>query len=141
MNGAFHVSTNVIQFIAASVAKAELGTLFHNCQTGIIFCSILEDMGQAQPKKPVHCNNVTADGIANSTAKWQGSCLMEMYFFELVTSGRKRFTHFTGIQDRRILQIIKASTTQACIMQLFAHGICMSLLIQVFSPGRNRPVL
>jgi hypothetical protein len=49
INGTFHVSTNVIQFVVASVA---LGTLFHNCQTSIIFCSILEDMGHAQPKKP-----------------------------------------------------------------------------------------
>jgi hypothetical protein len=43
--GAFHVSTNVIRFVVASTAKAEMGALFHNCQTGIIFCSILEDVG------------------------------------------------------------------------------------------------
>ncbi len=69
--GAFHVSMNVIHFVVASTAKAELGALFHNCQTGIIFCSILGDMGHVQPKTPVHCNNVTAVGIANSTVKRQ----------------------------------------------------------------------
>ncbi len=37
INGAFHVSTNVIRFVVASAAEAELGALFHNCQTGIIF--------------------------------------------------------------------------------------------------------
>jgi hypothetical protein len=31
INGAFHMSTNVIRLIVASVAKAELGALFHNC--------------------------------------------------------------------------------------------------------------
>ncbi len=31
INGAFHVSTNVIRFIVASAAEAELGALFHNC--------------------------------------------------------------------------------------------------------------
>ncbi len=36
INGAFHVSTNVIRFVVASAAEAELGALFHNCQTGII---------------------------------------------------------------------------------------------------------
>jgi hypothetical protein len=69
INGAFHVSTNIIRFVVDSAAEAELGALFHNCQTGIIFWSILEDMGHKQPKTPVHCNNVTAVGIANSTIK------------------------------------------------------------------------
>jgi hypothetical protein len=37
INGAFHVSTNVIRFVVASAVEAELGALLHNCQTGIIF--------------------------------------------------------------------------------------------------------
>ncbi len=37
INGTFHVSMNVIRFVDASAAEAELGALFHNCQTGIIF--------------------------------------------------------------------------------------------------------
>jgi hypothetical protein len=36
-NGAFHVSTTILRFIVASTAEAELGALYHNCQTGIIF--------------------------------------------------------------------------------------------------------
>jgi hypothetical protein len=36
INGAFHVSTNVIRFVA-SAAEAKLGFLFHNCQTGVHF--------------------------------------------------------------------------------------------------------
>jgi hypothetical protein len=31
INGAFHVSTNILRFIVASAAKAELGALYHNC--------------------------------------------------------------------------------------------------------------
>ena len=81
INGAFHVSTNAIRFVVASAAEAELGALFHNCQTGIIFRSILEDMGHPQPKTPVHCDNATAVGIANSTVKRQRSRSMEMRFF------------------------------------------------------------
>jgi hypothetical protein len=81
INGAFHVSTNVIRFVVASAAEAELGALFHNCQTGIIFRSILTDMGHIQPKTPVHCNNATAVGIANNTIKRQRSRSMEMRFF------------------------------------------------------------
>jgi hypothetical protein len=37
LNGAFHVSTTILKFVVASAAKAELGALYHNCQTGIIF--------------------------------------------------------------------------------------------------------
>ncbi len=37
LNGAFHVSTRVLRFVVASNTKAELGTLYHNCQTRIIF--------------------------------------------------------------------------------------------------------
>jgi hypothetical protein len=37
LNGAFHVSTTILRFVVASAAKAELGALYHNCQTGIIF--------------------------------------------------------------------------------------------------------
>ncbi len=81
LNGEFHVSTNVIRFIVASAAEAELGALLHNCQTGIIFCSILKDMGHVQPQTPVHCDNATAVGIANGTVKQQRSRLMEMRFF------------------------------------------------------------
>jgi hypothetical protein len=50
INGAFHISTNVICFGVASMAKAELGALYHNCQISIIFCSILKDMGHIQSK-------------------------------------------------------------------------------------------
>jgi hypothetical protein len=31
INSAFHVSMNVIRFVVASAAEAELGALFHNC--------------------------------------------------------------------------------------------------------------
>jgi hypothetical protein len=71
INGAFHVSTNVICFVVASAAEAELVALFHNCQAGIIFGKILEDLGHVQPKTPVHCDNATAVGIANDTVKRQ----------------------------------------------------------------------
>ena len=81
LNRVFHVSTNVIHFVVASATKAQLGALFCNCQTGIISQSILKDIGHVQTKTPVHCNNVTAVGIANSTVKRQRLQSMEMQFF------------------------------------------------------------
>ena len=81
LNGAFHVSTTILRFVAASAAEAELGALYHNCQTGIVFRLTLTDMGHVQPQTPVHCDNATAVGIANNTIKRRRSRLMEMQFF------------------------------------------------------------
>jgi hypothetical protein len=81
VNGAFYVNATILKFAVASAAEAELGTLFHNCQDGIIFWQTLADMGHPQPKTPVHRNNATAVGIANNTVKRQQSRSMEMRFF------------------------------------------------------------
>ncbi len=81
LNGAFYVSMNIMRFVVASVAEAELGALYRNCKKGIIYWEIFKDMGHPQSKIPVHCNNATAVGIANNTVKWQHSCSMEMHFF------------------------------------------------------------
>ncbi len=81
VNGAFHVNLLILCFVVASAAEAKLGALFHNCQTGIIFQSILEHLGHPQPKAPVYCNNAMAVGIANSSVKHQHLRLMEMRFF------------------------------------------------------------
>ena len=81
LNGAFHVSANIMRFVVASAAEAELGALYHNCQTAIVFRDILQDMGHPQTKTPVHCDNATAVGIANNTVKRQRSRSMEMRFF------------------------------------------------------------
>jgi hypothetical protein len=81
LNGSFHVSSTILQFVVASAAEAKLGALYHYCQMGIIFRPTLKEMGHPQPKTPVHCNNATAVGIANNSIKRQRSCSMEMRFF------------------------------------------------------------
>jgi hypothetical protein len=89
LNGAFYVNTTILRFVVASVAEAELGALFHNCQDGIIFWQTLTNLEHPQPKTPVHCNNATAVGIANNTVKRQRSRAMEMRFFGLGTRCHK----------------------------------------------------
>jgi len=37
LNGAFYTTSSIMRFVVASAAEAELGSLFHNCQTGMIF--------------------------------------------------------------------------------------------------------
>jgi hypothetical protein len=69
LNSAFFRLCAILRFVVASAAEAELGTLFLNCKEGMIFCMTLKELGHPQPKTPVHCNNATAVGIANSTVK------------------------------------------------------------------------
>jgi hypothetical protein len=81
LNGAFYTTSSIMRFVVASAAEAELGSLFHNCQAGMIFRQTLKDLGHPQPKTPVHCDNATAVGIASNTVKRQRSRSMEMRFF------------------------------------------------------------
>ena len=80
LNGAFHVNTQIMKFIVASAAEAELGALFRNCQDGIMFWTTLHNLGHPQPRTPVHCDNTTAVGIASNTVKRQWARAMEMRF-------------------------------------------------------------
>jgi hypothetical protein len=50
LNGAFHVNTQIMKFVVASAAEAELGALFQNCQDGIMFWSTLHNLGHPQPR-------------------------------------------------------------------------------------------
>jgi len=80
LNGAFHVNTQIMKFVVASAAEAELGALFRNCQDGIMFRTTLNNLGHPQPRTPVHCDNATAVGIASNTVKRQRARAMEMRF-------------------------------------------------------------
>jgi hypothetical protein len=81
LNGVFFTLCAILRFVVSSAVEAELGALFLNCKEGMIFRLTLEELGHPQPKPPVHCDNATAVGIANSTVKRQRSCSMEMRYF------------------------------------------------------------
>eukprot|EP00804_Cyclotella_cryptica_P028183 CCRYP_011053-RC/>CCRYP_011053-RC protein AED:0.33 eAED:0.33 QI:0/0/0/1/0/0/2/0/415 len=81
LNGAIHVISTILKFVAASAAEAELGALFVNAKEGRIIWLILQELGHPQPPTPIHCDNSTAAGIANNTKKRQCSRSMEMRYF------------------------------------------------------------
>jgi hypothetical protein len=115
-----------MQFVLASAAKAKIGALYYNCQTGIIFCNILNDMGHPQPKTPVHCDNATAVDIANNTVKRQRSRSMEMRFFWVSDKVALRgCILLVSTPDKKILLIIRASITLGHIMLQYICGISM----------------
>eukprot|EP00956_Cyclotella_meneghiniana_P026598 scaffold57892_cov40-Cyclotella_meneghiniana.AAC.1 len=92
LNGAIHVISTILKFVAASAAEAELGALFVNAKEGCIIRLILHELGHPQPPTPIHCDNSTAAGIANNTVKRQRSRSMEMrYFWVADQVERKQF--------------------------------------------------
>ena len=122
LNGAFYVSTTFLQFVVASAAEAELGALYHSCQTGIIFQLTLTDMGHPKPNTPVHCDNATAVGIANTTITRQHSRSMEMRFFWVGNKIAQEMYDLQCTQGKKTLPITKASTTSGHTMQRCARS-------------------
>ncbi|KAL7483088.1 hypothetical protein ACHAW6_013638 [Cyclotella cf. meneghiniana] len=93
LNGAIHVVSTILKFVAASAAEAELGALFVNAKEGRILRLILHELGHPQPTTPIHCDNSTATGIANNTVKRQRSRSMEMRYFWIADQvARKQFS-------------------------------------------------
>ena len=81
----------ILIFVVASAAEAELAALFLNAKEGKIIRLILEELGHTQPATPMHCENQTATGIANSTVKQQRSRSMEMKFLFIADQVSCRF--------------------------------------------------
>ena len=62
---------SICKFVVTLAAEAKLSALFYSIQEGTILQLALEELGYPQPPTPVHCNNITAVGIANNTVKKQ----------------------------------------------------------------------
>jgi hypothetical protein len=129
----FHVSLTTLQFVIASAAEAELGALYHNCQTGIIFRLALKEMGHKQPKTPLHYDNAMAVGIANDYIKRQRLHSMEMHFLGLGIKLHKICITSAGTSDKRIWQITRANITWGPTMSMSDHGIYTWRILQDFS--------
>ena len=101
LNGAIYTLCTVLKFIASSAAEAELGALFFNIKEGRVLRLTLAEMGHPQPPTPIHCDNATAVGIANETAKKHRSCPMEMIYFyscEQVRRGNFNVQYHPGLE-------------------------------------------
>ena len=67
INGPIQIHASICKFVVTSAAEAKLGALFYNIQEGTILQLALKELGHLQPPTPVHCDNITAVGIANDT--------------------------------------------------------------------------
>ena len=84
LNGAIHSLCQILKFVAASAAEAELGALYLNVKQGRIIRLALEEMGHPQPPTPINCDSLTTTGIVNGTVKRQRSRSMEKNYFYVI---------------------------------------------------------
>ena len=70
LNGAVHSLCQILKFVAASAAEAELGALYLNVKQGRIIRLALEEMGHPQPLTPINCDNLTT--TAAHVFPWTG---------------------------------------------------------------------
>ena len=80
LNGVLHVECRLLRRIMASAAEAEIGGVFHNCQTSVLLRIALQELGHSQPPTPIQTDNSTTVSFANSTIKIKRTKAVDMNF-------------------------------------------------------------
>ena len=78
VNSSIAVIAKIIKNVMASVAEAEVATLFLNARFCIPLCLALIELGHPQPPTPIRTNISTIDGIANGSIKQNKRKAMDM---------------------------------------------------------------
>ena len=99
LNGAIYIMCGILKFVVALASEAELGALFLNSKEGRNIRITLQEMGHPQPSTPIHCENMTATGIANDTIKKQRSQSMKMRLFWVTYQGIVDIQWHTGQEN------------------------------------------
>ncbi len=79
-NGAILNIAKVIDAVMSSAAEAKLGALFLNAREAVHLRRILAELGHPQPKTPIQTDNLTAEGVINSTIQPKRTQSMDMQF-------------------------------------------------------------
>ena len=72
-----------MRHVVASSAEAEVAGIFHNAQTAISICTILEALGHPQPPTPIKTDNSTAQGFVNDNINQKRSKSWDMRYYWL----------------------------------------------------------
>jgi hypothetical protein len=102
LNGPIHVNSTVLKSVLASAAEAEVGGLFYNAKDGVMFRTMLTEMGHSQPATPLQTDNACAAGIANKSIKQRRSKAIDMRFYwiqDRVSNGEFRVYWQRGIEN------------------------------------------
>jgi hypothetical protein len=78
LNGSILNVAAIIKNVFASAAESEVGSCFHNAQSGAPLRVTLTELGHTQPPTPLRTDNSTAFGILNETIKQKRSKAMDM---------------------------------------------------------------
>ncbi len=85
----------IIKFVMASAAEAELAALFVTAQEMILHRQTLINMGWPQPKSPIQRDNSTAAGVTNKTIVPSQAKMMDMHLWWLCCHGsQEQFCYY-----------------------------------------------
>ena len=84
LNRNIHITCAILKLVAASVAEAELGSLFLNAREAKVLRITLHKLGHPQPPTHIHVDITTAVGIVNNTIKRQQLRARKMRYFWLL---------------------------------------------------------
>ena len=71
-NGPIHTECRILKHVVASVAKAEVGELFHNGKKGVLLQITLHELGFTQPPTPIKIDNSAAKCTVTATVIHNG---------------------------------------------------------------------
>ncbi len=136
LNGAFYTLSTILRLVVSSAAKAELGALFLNRKEGMIFVSPLKNWGTRNQKRtsiattPCWLVSQIIQSSGNAPIQWR--CTI----FGLAIRWHKGHMQSDGIQDKKILQITRASIMLGLTIKLFAHGTYTKKIHPWYSLGQ-----
>jgi hypothetical protein len=122
INGPIQIHASTCKFVVTSAAEAKLGAIFYNIQERAILRLALEELGHPQPPTPVHCNNITAVGIANDTVKKQRSRAVEMHFSASQTKSPSETSTSHGTLARKTWPTTSPSNFKQNTIKQYALG-------------------
>ncbi len=93
-NGTILSIAQIIKFVMASAAEAELAALFVTAQKMILHRQTLINMGWPQPKRPIQTDNSTAADVSNKTIAPRQAKMMDMHLWWLRCRGSQEQFHY-----------------------------------------------
>jgi hypothetical protein len=90
LNGAIHVTANILKHVVASAGEAEIAATFTNGQDGCPIITTLEEMGHKQGTVTITTDNKCAEGFANRTTKMKRTKAMDMRFYWILDRSDQR---------------------------------------------------
>ena len=83
INGPILIECKTFRHVVASSAEAETAGLFHNCQTAISLCYLLQAIGHPQSATPVKTDNTTALAFVRNNITQKRSRSWDMRYYWL----------------------------------------------------------